>query len=137
MSDRAAQRPLIALLLIYGVASAIHFAHNAELISDYPNLPSSWSRMNVYAAWIGLTALGISGWLLMSRGYALAGLLLLAAYAALGLESLGHYFLAPLSAHTFTMNSTILTEVTAAGLVLVEVARQARAFFQPSKRLLK
>ena len=32
--------------------------------------------------------------------------------------------LAPLSAHTLGMNVTILTEVTAAGLVLVEVARQ-------------
>ena len=126
----AAQRPLLTVLLIYAVASAIHFAHNAELISDYPNLPAAWSRMDVYAAWIALTTLGITGWLLMSRGYALAGLLFLAAYAALGVESLGHYFLAPLSAHTFTMNSTILAEVIAAGLVLVEVSRQARALFR-------
>jgi hypothetical protein len=60
----------------------------------------------------------------MRRGFLLAGLVVLALYAALGLDSLGHYLLAPLSAHTLMMNSTILAEVTAAGLVLVEVMWQ-------------
>jgi hypothetical protein len=119
------QRTLFALLLIYGAASLIHFVHNAEFIAEYPNLPSSWSRAHVYLAWIALTAVGIVGWLLVSRGYLSIGLALLATYAALGLDSLGHYVLAPLSHHTFAMNVTILLEVTAAGLVLVEVVRQA------------
>jgi hypothetical protein len=62
--------------------------------------------------------------------YGAASLLLLTVYAALGMDSLGHYVLAPLSAHSLAMNATILLEVTAAALVLVEVARQigARAF---------
>jgi hypothetical protein len=115
---------LLSLLLIYGVASLVHFSHNAEFLVDYPNLPASWSRADVYLAWIALTIVGVAGWLLISRGFLLVGLLVLAAYAALGLDSLGHYLLAPLSAHTLTMNSTILAEVTAAGLVLVEVVRQ-------------
>jgi hypothetical protein len=118
------QRTLPALLLVYGAASLIHFVHNAEFIAEYPNLPSSWSRADVYLAWITLTLVGIVGWLVASRGY-LIGLVLLATYAAFGLDSLGHYILAPLSEHTFVMNATILFEVTAAGLVLVEVVRHA------------
>jgi hypothetical protein len=122
----AGQNVLPGLLLTYGVASLVHFVHNAEFLGEYPNLPSSWSRAEVYLAWFAMTAVGIAGWLLMSRGLLLAGLLILVAYAALGLDSLGHYLLAPLSAHTLAMNSTILAEVTAAGLVLFEVARQIR-----------
>ena len=124
----AGQGTLLALLLVYGVASLIHFVHNAEFIAEYPNLPSSWSRAGVYFAWIVLTVVGIAGWLLVSRRYLVIGLVLLAIYAALGLDSLGHYVLAPLSAHAFAMNATILLEVTAAGLVLVEVVRQGVAW---------
>ena len=51
------------------------------------------------------------------------GLAMLVGYAALGRDSLGHYVLAPVSAHSLAMNSTILAEVTAAALMLVEVTR--------------
>jgi hypothetical protein len=50
--------------------------------------------------------------------------MLLAIYAALGLDSLGHYVLAPLSAHSSMMNTTILLEVGTAALVLLEVTRR-------------
>jgi len=116
---------LATLLLVFGAASLVHFVHNAEFIADYPNLPSTWSRADVYLAWLGMTAIGLVGWLLTRRGWRKTGFALLAVYAAIGLESLGHYVLAPLSAHTLAMNATILLEVTAAALVLVEVARQA------------
>jgi hypothetical protein len=125
---------LPTLLVIYGAASLAHFIHNAEFLAEYPNLPSSWSRAEVYLAWIAMTVVGITGWILTSRGRLLAGLLILAAYAAFGLDSLGHYVLAPLSAHTLAMNSSIFAEVTAAGLVLAEVARQAmRRVFDRSR----
>ena len=52
------------------------------------------------------------------------GLLILAIYAALGVDSLGHYVLAPLSEHTVAMNSTILFEVVTAAFVLIEIMRQ-------------
>jgi hypothetical protein len=61
---------------------------------------------------------------MISRGYQLVGLLLLAVYAALGLDSLAHYVVASLSDHTAVMNLTILLEVTAAALVFIEVVRQ-------------
>jgi len=123
---RSPNRDLLLVLLIFGAASLIHFVHNAEFVADYPNLPSTWSRADVYFAWIGMTILGWIGWLLVTHGIRIAGLALLTVYAMLGLESLGHYLLAPLSQHTFGMNATILFEVNAAALVLVEVMRQFR-----------
>jgi hypothetical protein len=117
-------RALLALLLVYGAASLVHFTHNAEFLGDYPNLPKAWSPGLVYLAWIGMTIVGVAGWLLLSRGLALAGLIVLVVYAAFGLDSLGHYVVAPLSSHTAAMNATILTEVIAAGCVLFEIARQ-------------
>jgi hypothetical protein len=114
------QRNLLALVLLYGIASLVHFIHNAEFLAEYPGLPQSWTRSGVYLAWLGLTAVGLCGWWLSSRGHVKAGALVLAAYALLGLDSLGHYFVAPFSAHTGAMNATILFEVTAAGLVLVQ-----------------
>ena len=116
-------KTLLVLLLVYGAASLVHFIHNAEFLADYPNMPASWSRAGVYVAWVGMTVVGLLGWLLVSRGRQLAGLLLVAAYAALGLDSLGHYMLAPMSAHTGAMNLTILLEVTAAALLLIEAVR--------------
>ena len=124
MMRKPVHKTLLILLLIYGAASFIHFVHNAEFLVDYPNIPSSWSRPGVYFAWIGLTAIGVAGWILVARGYPLAGLLLFAVYAALGFDSLGHYVLAPLSDHTATMNSTILFEVAAAALALIYVVKQ-------------
>ncbi len=117
-------RALAVLLVIYAAASLVHFVHNAEFLADYPGLPRTWSSSTVYIAWIGMTAIGAAGWLLVSRGITLPGLFVLAVYAALGLDSLGHYLFAPISAHTLAMNSTILAEVTAAACVLLEVGRQ-------------
>jgi hypothetical protein len=118
------QRALLVFLLFYGAASLVHFVHNAEMIAEYPNLPASWARADIYLAWIALTSIGLAGWLLVSRGYRRVGLLVLAAYAALGMDSLGHYLLAPLAAHSLAMNLTILVDVAAAALVLIEVTRQ-------------
>jgi len=121
---RPEQKALFIFLFIYGTASFIHFTHNAEFLADYPNIPISWSRAGVYFAWVGLTVVGIGGWILVAQGYWFGGLLLLAVYGVLGLASLSHYLLAPLSDHTRTMNLTILFEVFAAMLVLIEAVRQ-------------
>ena len=117
------QKVLLVLLLSYGAASLIHFIHNAEFLTDYPNLPQSWSRTGVYLVWAGMTIVGVSGWLLIRRGYQRAGLLIVAVYAALGIDSLGHYVLASLSAHTAAMNATILLEVATAGVLFIETLR--------------
>ena len=121
---KPAQRTLFILVLIYGVASLLHFIHNAEFLADYPNLPASWTRLGVYGAWVVLTLVGVAGWMFYSRGYQLVGLVLLALYAVGGMDSLGHYLVAPLSAHTLAMNSTIMFEITTAALVLAMVVKQ-------------
>ncbi|MGD1949391.1 MAG: hypothetical protein ACFB14_07070 [Leptolyngbyaceae cyanobacterium] len=124
MLSRLTPKLLPVLLIVYMTVSLIHFVHNAEFLAEYPNLPTAWTRSGVYLAWIAMTVVGLTGWTLLSLGYRLFGLLLLAVYAALGLDSLGHYVVAPFSAHTEIMNSTILLEVTAAALVLLAVLQQ-------------
>ena len=114
-------RHLLALAALYCVASLLHFAHNAEYIAAYPNLPSWITRQSVYLAWLAITAVGIAGVLLAWRGWRRAGASVLAAYGAMGLYGLAHYSLAPHSAHTPAMNATILFE-GAAGLVLAIAA---------------
>ena len=117
-------KALPVLLLFYAAASLVHFIHNAEFLGDYPGMPASWTREGVYAVWMAITLIGLVGWLLATRGYRIAGLLLLVLYALCGMDSLGHYLLAPMSAHTAGMNSTILVEVIAAALVLAQALRQ-------------
>lgn len=123
-------RGLLILLLAYCGASLIHFIHNAEFLQHYPGLPASWSSTGVYVAWMVMTLVGGIGAMLYFRGHRRIGLAILAVYAALGLDSIGHYFVAPLSAHSTAMNSTILMEVGAAALVLCEVVRRAFGEFR-------
>ena len=124
MLSRLTPKLLPILLIVYMTASLIHFVHNAEFLAEYPNLPTTWTHSGVYLAWVGMTVVGLAGWTLRSLGYRLLGLLVLAVYAVLGLDSLGHYVVAPFSAHTEIMNLTILLEVTAAALVLLAILQQ-------------
>lgn len=113
---------LLPLLLAYAAASLFHHVHNAEFIHEYPNLPASLSRAQVYGAWLAVTAVGVLGYLLIRWRYQLTGLVVLGAYALLGFDGLAHYAVAPLSAHTWTMNLTIWLEVVTAALLLTAVA---------------
>ena len=112
---------LAAFLLVYLVASLLHFAHNAEFLSEYPNLPNWLTRSQVYLVWIGLAVIGVGGFVLYLRSSHLAGLLLVGLYAAFGFDGLLHYSRAPFEAHTVTMNFTIWFEVVAAAALLVVV----------------
>jgi len=106
----------------YCAASLLHFAHNAEFAADYPNLPASITRETVYLAWLGIASIGAIACLLLWRGYQIAGLAVIATYAALGFDGLLHYDLAPVSAHSGMMNFTIWLEVAAAAILLFVVA---------------
>jgi len=109
---------LLALTAAYFLTSLGHFSHNAEFICEYPNLPAWLTRAQVYAVWAAITSVGATGLLLMRKKFMAMGLLLMAAYAALGFDGLGHYALAPLEFHPFMANVTILSEVVAAALLL-------------------
>lgn len=114
---------LLILLLAYCAASLFHYVHNAAFLDEYPNMPAWLSSVRVYVAWLGVTAVGLAGYVLVRGGYRIAGLVVIAVYGALGLDGLGHYGLAPPSAHTFTMNLTIWLEAATALLVLIAVTR--------------
>jgi hypothetical protein len=104
-------------LALYCLASFAHFAHNAEFLDDYPNLPAWLSRALIYSVWLCITAVGVSGYALVRAGHRLAGLIVVAAYAALGFDGLLHYGRAPFAEHTAAMNFSILFEVLAAALL--------------------
>ena len=55
-------RALPWLLLLYCGASLLHFAHNAEYLADYPNLPAWISRAAVYFSWCAISAIGLCGY---------------------------------------------------------------------------
>lgn len=112
-------------LAIYAGASLLHFAHNAQYLAQYPNLPASWTRSDVYLAWCCVTAIGLLGYLLYRRGALHVGLSVLAIYGCLGLDGLLHYTRAPIAHHSAAMNLTIWAEVVAAGLLLINIARVA------------
>jgi len=120
-----AGRALPWLLLLYCGASLLHFAHNAEYVANYPNLPHWISRASIYVAWSVIFMIGVCGYLLLRRNHTVLGLTLLAIYTALGLDGLLHYGRAPISAHTFDMNLTIWTEVVTAAVALAAVLRLA------------
>jgi len=123
----------LVLAAAYFLASLGHFTHNAEFICEYPNLPAWLTRAKVYAAWTAITSVGAVGFLLIRRNFMAAGLGLVAIYAALGFDGLGHYTVAPMALHTFGANVSILLEVAAAALLLTVtlylLARQVRHAF--------
>ena len=109
---------LLALTATYFLTSLGHFSHNAEFICEYPNLPAWLTRAQVYAVWAAITSVGVTGLLLMRKKFMATGLLLMAVYAALGFDGLGHYVVAPIELHPLMANVTILSEVVAAALLL-------------------
>jgi len=78
--------PIGGMLLLYLAASLLHFAHNAEYLADYPNLPAWLGRADVYLVWLGLAAIGVGGYALYRGGWRPAGLLLLAVAASLAMK---------------------------------------------------
>ena len=109
---------LLVLTVAYFLTSLGHFSHNAEFICEYPNLPAWLTRAQVYAVWAAITSVGALGLLLMRRRFMATGLLLVAVYAAMGFDGLGHYAVAPIALHPLMANVTILSEVAAASLLL-------------------
>jgi hypothetical protein len=111
-------KPFAVLVAAYFITSLGHFAHNAEYLCEYPNLPAWLTRAKVYAAWLSITSVGLVGLVLMKNKLVATGLLLVAIYAALGFDGLGHYAVAPMAHHSLGANVTILSEVAAAALLL-------------------
>ena len=132
MAARA--RWLLPALLGYAAASVFHHGHNAAHLAAYPNLPPWLSAAEVYVAWGVTTAAGVAGYLLLRAGLAVAGLAVLALYAAAGLGGLDHYARAPFAAHSAMMNLSIGCEVATALLLLGVIAAQLVALLRGRQR---
>ncbi len=118
MSHSSLPKHIQGLLLVFFVANLTHFAHNAEYIAYYPGMPSWLTREQVYLAWVAGASVGLSGLLVYRTKFKVLGLVLVAAYGALGIDGLAHYTLALCSDHTLATNVTIWSEVLA-GLSLL------------------
>jgi len=115
-------RGLLAWLFgLYAAATLLHFAHNAEYLARYPNLPTSWSRAEVYAAWCCVMALGLLGYRLYALAHRRIGRTILGLYAILGFGGLLHYTRAPMHDHSAMMNVTIWAEAAMGTLLLANV----------------
>ena len=125
-------KSLLLLTALYFLTSLGHFAHNAQFICEYPNLPAWLTPWKVMAVWVAITLVGVAGFGLMAQRWMACGLLLVAVYAALGFDGLGHYAVAPMAFHTLGANVTILSEVVAAALLLpFALYLVVRRIFQP------
>jgi len=120
------------LLALYASASLLHFTHNAEYLAQYPSLPASWTRADVYLAWCGVTSVGLLGYVLYRTRYPRLGLTVLAVYGGLGLAALLHYTRASIAHHSAVMNFTIWAEVAAATVFLINVASIATHCVRPT-----
>jgi uncharacterized membrane protein len=114
------------LAVLFFVASLAHFTHNAEFIAFYPNMPKGLTREHVYLVWLAITSLGVAGLLLARRGLRALGLLLIAAYGAMGLDGLAHYTLALCSEHSVAANVTIGAEAASGVALMLAAMLQSR-----------
>ena len=128
IAARLAQLPrhIWWLIALYCCASFVHFAHNAEYIAFYPNMPLWITRENVYWVWLAITAFGVAAVVASSLGWRVIAALLIIAYGSFGLDGLGHYALALCSQHTLAMNFSIWFEVLAGALLAVCAANHLR-----------
>jgi hypothetical protein len=123
-------RSLLALIIVYGISSLLHFVHNAVYINAYPNLPAWLTPVGVYVSWLVIAATGALGYWLLRKVSRMAGLAVIGVYALLGFGGLDHYALAPVSAHSVAMNATIVAEVAAASVLLAVIAWTAALHLQ-------
>ena len=112
------RRGLFISFAVYAAASFLHYAHNAELLQHYPNLPRWLTRAQIYCVWIAVTILGVVGYRLVRSRFLVAGLCVLGLYGILGFDGISHYARAPFSSHTPAMNATIWMEFASAALFL-------------------
>jgi hypothetical protein len=108
-------------MLIYGLASFLHFTHNAVFLRDYPNMPPGLTSGGVYLAFAIVVGVGVLGYRLVRSGYRRLGRTVIALYALLGFAGLDHYCRCA-DKRTFDgMHATIAAEVAMAAILMVSV----------------
>ena len=71
------RRGLLISFAVYAVASFLHYAHNAEWLQYYPNMPRGLTRARIYVVWIAVTIIGVVGYRLVRSRHLVAGLFVL------------------------------------------------------------
>jgi hypothetical protein len=115
------------IMIVYGLASLMHFAHNAVYLREYPNMPAWLTPVGVWVAFLATTAVGVLGYGVYRLRSRAVGVLMIAVYGAMGFGGLDHYVAAPVAAHSIVMNVTIAAEAAAAATLLIYLARLPRA----------
>lgn len=90
LPDRRHVKVLGRVLLAGVVLTTVHYTDNYLYFDEYPQ-PASLQRWQVYAAWLLLMAVGVTGYALYRRGFTPPAYVCLVVYSYTGLSSLGHY----------------------------------------------
>ena len=117
LPDRRHVGALFRVLVASVVLTTIHYTDNYLYFDEYPQ-PESLQRWHVYVAWLALTAVGIAGYALYERGYALPSYVCLVVYSYTGLSSLGHYLYGSLDEFTAKQHGFILVDGLSGAAVL-------------------
>ena len=95
LSGRGRKSVVLGVLIVACmISTAAHFTHNYVEIEHYPRsalFSNSMIRLGIVIAWPALTAFGLGGLWLYTRGRYVAAYPLLALYSLLGIVTLGHF----------------------------------------------
>lgn len=116
-----ALRRLAWLLAALVASSVLHYVDNLVFFHEYPE-PAWINRSMIDAFWFAMTPLAIAGYLMLRRGHFVSGCLVLVAYAACNLLTLGHYAYAPMHAIGARIHAFILLEAVLAAVLVVVIA---------------
>ena len=116
---------LLSLLAATVVLSILHYVDNIVFFGSYPE-PHWMTPHLVDAFWFVMTPVGVVGYLLFRRGLRGWALLVLCAYGAMNLLTLGHYLYASPWSLSLRINAFILAEAVAAVALSIAAAWFAR-----------
>lgn len=103
------------------VSTVLHYTDNYINIEHYPQ-PEWIDRTVVWAAWLGFTAFGVAGYVLLRRGaFAVAGACFLV-YSYTALSSLGHYWFGDFAEFDTRMHALIWMDgLTGSGVLVLAI----------------
>ena len=95
MNTHAGRQAVLKALLIASVVSTgLHFSHNFVQVDSYPQtdlVSNTAVQVAILVSWPLLTAVGLLGYRLYSRGRYAPAYACLGAYSLLGISTLGHF----------------------------------------------
>jgi hypothetical protein len=112
------QKWLLILLVINIVVTAFHYTDNYLDFERYPD-PNWVTQQSIWIAWLILTIIGISGYVLYLKRVFWLAYLSIAIYSITGAFSPGHYFFPEKEPFSFKMHTLIWLDAIAGAAILV------------------